>query len=168
MRKVVALLPAVMLFCGTAWGASYPELGVCTGDRVRLRESPGTKGKIVGQVDTGRHLVILGTAKSGGQTWYKVDHSDRKGTAYIISGYVKSCYRLPLEEEFVRLRLDFGVSPAKTKVLLGRNPRVLDEGFEYPGVMLWYHGNMNISRIQVAETGCVLKAGTKSSKQRKG
>ena len=59
MKKIIALLWLV-LFCGSAYAMQYPELGVCHNDSVRLREDPGTDGRIIGRADSDSisHLLL--------------------------------------------------------------------------------------------------------------
>ena len=140
MRKIIAVM-CVLLFCGTARGMELPNLGVCHGDNVRLRESPGTKGKVIGRADSGTQFIILGEAKSGGQKWYKIDHPAKKGSAYILAKYVNGWYNagdIALGEVFAEVRLKFGITPDKTRALLGRPDNVQAEDefmrFAYPGL----------------------------------
>ena len=74
MRKILAVV-CVLIFCGTAYAAKYPAMGVCNAERVRLRASPGTKGKFLGFVEPGRNrFVILGEAYSDSYSfWYDKD-----------------------------------------------------------------------------------------------
>ncbi len=127
MRKVFALL-LLLLFCGSAYAAKFPEMGICTGERVRLRQSPGTKGKILGVVEPDRNrFVILGETRADGMKWYKIDHPTEKGTAYIAADYVKIT---PVGNVFAEVRLTFGVYPEKTRALIGKSLYFDNEDFQ--------------------------------------
>mgnify|MGYP002623873019 CR=1 FL=1 len=155
MRKIIALL-WLMLLCGTAWGMNYPEIGVCTGDSVRLRERPGTKSRILGTIDTGRQLVILGETSSGGQKWYKVDHPAKRGTAYILSSYVNGWYSngsTPTGRDFVNVRLTFGITREKARTLFGKPSSTNFGGLQYPGIELMYDDGVNLSYVRVTRKG---------------
>ena len=122
MKKIFALL-ALLLLCGTAHAMQYPELGVCHGDNVRLRESPNTKSRVIGRADAGTRFIILEETRSGGKKWYKIDHPTKKGSAYIAAEFVNGYYnagKIPVGEDFAKIRLTFGMTPEKTKLLLGR------------------------------------------------
>ena len=152
MRKVIALL-CVMVLCGCAEAVQIPELGVCQADSVRLRDSPGTKSKIVGRADAGRQFIIIGETDYKGQTWYMIDHPTKKGSAYILAKYVGGFYYgsngfIPVGPAFAQVRLTFGVSPEKTRILFGSpsESRVEDEltVLKYPGFEAHYEfGNLN-------------------------
>ena len=122
MKKVIALVWLLVL-CGAAQAMQYPELGVCIGDNVRLRESAGTKGKVIGRADSGTQFIILGEVRANGRKWYRIDHPTKKGSAYIAGEYVQGYYnagRTPVGEDFAKVRLTFGITPTKTRALLGK------------------------------------------------
>ena len=122
MKKLLAVL-CVMVLCGSASALQFPELGVCHGEGVRLRERPGTNGKIIGRADVGTRFVILDSAEAGGQLWYKVDHPTKRGSAYILGKYVNGWYNAgdtPVGDDFAEVRLTFGITPEKTRLLLGK------------------------------------------------
>ena len=58
--------------------------GEVWGNRVNIREKPGLKSKVLGQVDEGTSLSVLD--KSG--DWYTVELKD-SGTAYIFGAYLR-------------------------------------------------------------------------------
>ena len=127
MKRILAVL-CVLLFCGTAYAAKYPEMGICTGEKVRLRESPSTKGKIIGLVKPDRNrFVVLDEVHSGGQKWYKIDHPTKKGTAYVAAEYVEIT---PVGNIFAEVRLTFGVYPEKTRAIFGRPSWKVQQGWE--------------------------------------
>ena len=156
MRKVIALL-LVLVFAGTAQALQYPELGVCTGDSVRLRDSPGTKSKIVGKINAGRQFIIIGETEYKGQTWYMVDHPTKKGSAYILAKYVNGFYFkndgfIPVGPIFSEVRLRLGISPEKARIFFGRpsETKKVDEFTElkYPGCDLQYEfGNLTYAHV---------------------
>ena len=117
MRKILAVL-CLLLCCGSAYAAKFPEMGICTGERVRLRQSPGMNGKSLGFVEPHRNrFVVLGETRADGMKWYKIDHPTKKGTAYIAADYVEIT---PVGNVFAEVRLTFGVYPEKTRAIFGR------------------------------------------------
>lgn len=118
----------VVIFCGTAYAAKYPEMGICTGAKVRLRESPSSKGKIIGLVKPDRNrFVVLGEVRSGGQKWYKIDHPTKKGTAYVAADYVEIT---PVGNVFAEVRLTFSVYPEKTRAIFERPSWKIQQGWD--------------------------------------
>lgn len=155
MKKVIALLWLLVL-CGTAFAADYPEIGVCTGTRVRLREDPGTEGRILGLVEDRRHVfVILGEAWVDGQKWYEIDHPTQEGSAYISGQYVRYgwYYGRPTGEEFVKVRQMFGIFPEKAQALLGKGRKDEFGNLNYPGLVLRYDEEEMLSQVQVEKKG---------------
>ena len=127
MRKILAVV-CVVLFCGTAYAAKYPEMGICTGEKVRLRESPSSKGKIIGLVQPDRNrFVVLDEVRSGGQKWYKIDHPTKAGTAYVAAEYVEIT---PVGNVFAEVRLTFGVYPEKTRAIFERPSWKIQQGWD--------------------------------------
>ena len=134
MRKILAVL-WLMVLCASAWAMNFPELGVCVGDNVRLRDSPNTKSRVIGRADAGTRFVILSETRSGGKKWYRIDHPTKKGSAYIAAEFVNGWYnegKIPVGKDFADIRLNFGMTPEKTKLLLGKptEENAQDE-FEY-------------------------------------
>ena len=118
---VLALL--VMSFCGAVQAMQYPELGVCTGENVRIRASAGTKGKVIDRADAGTQFIILGETRANGKKWYRIDLPKKKGSAYIAAEFVNGYYnggKHPVGREFAEIRLNLGITPEKTRLLLGR------------------------------------------------
>ena len=139
MRKMLAVL-VVLCCCGSAFAANFPEIGICTGERVRLRASPGMKGKFLGFVEPDRNrFVILGEVHADGLKWYKLDHPTARDTAYIAGQYVKI---LPVSEAFAEVRLTFGISPEKTRAICGAPTSEGSEFLDYSErYYLWYDKN---------------------------
>ena len=158
MKKVIALL-WLMALCGSACAMQYPELGVCTGDKVRLREDPGTEGQVIGRADVGTQFIVLGEVYVDGQKWYEIDHPTKEGSAYIIARYVNGWYNngeYPVGEVCAGVRLTFCINPQKTRELLGRPTKTAredsDEILEYPGLKLWYNEG-SLSRAEISGKG---------------
>ncbi len=127
MRKILAVL-FVVLLCGTAYAAKYPAMGVCTGKKVRLIESPSSKGKIIGLVQPDRNrFVVLGEVYADGLKWYLIDHPTKKGTAYVAAEYVEIT---PVGNVFAEVRLTFGVYPEKTRAIFGRPSWKTQQGWD--------------------------------------
>ena len=142
----------LFVLCGSAWGASYPELGACTGTNVRLREDPGTDGRIVGKVEDRRHVfVLLGEAWVDGQKWYKIEHPTQKGIAYVAAQYVNYgwYYGHPTGKEFVKIRQTFGIFPEKARALFG--PCEEDEfgNLHFEGFILHYDNERMLTHVQI-------------------
>ena len=72
LRNIFVIV--LILAAQSAFASSYPDLGFATGNGVRLRESPSTGSTILGRVDESSMLVLLGEAKAGGKTWYRIEH----------------------------------------------------------------------------------------------
>ena len=87
MKKAFVIL-WLMVMCSVSFGAEYPELGVCTGDNVRLREDAGTHGKVIGRADSGTQFVIIDEAYADGQKWYEIAHPFKAGNAFISARFV--------------------------------------------------------------------------------
>ena len=151
MKKLKILIFVCLLtFCGTAWAEKFPDLGECTGDYVRLRKTPDTKSEIIDQVNKGDFFILLDVKEVNGEKWYLIDNPTRTGNAWIFGKYVKKYYDLKDSEHTpayviaMQLRLDYGITPAKTRALYGKPlESVMDtEGFltglKYNGFELAY------------------------------
>jgi hypothetical protein len=59
-------------------------IGVVSGSRVRLREEPNTKSRILGQFDRGKELDVTGRYSSGSENypWFQVSSGDVSGWMY--------------------------------------------------------------------------------------
>lgn len=121
MKKFAVIL-LVMLWCSAAFAETYPEIGICTGDRVKLHARPSTKSRIVGQIDGKRNMfVILDSVQAEGRKWYKIDLPTKKGTAYVDAKSVNYglYYQKPTGEDFVKVRQIFGIYPEKAEAIFG-------------------------------------------------
>ena len=151
--KIFALL-ILLVMCGTSYAENYPEIGICRGSNIRLREFPGNKGKVAGQVNTGRHIVVLGETSVDGNVWYKVGHPMRKGNVWIPESYVYDLYpKTDLESDFVMVRMTFGVIPEKTRALMGSPLNAGAKYLEYEGCKLWYDDDRNLQRVEISAKG---------------
>ncbi|MBQ7665632.1 MAG: SH3 domain-containing protein [Synergistaceae bacterium] len=160
MKKLIVVL-WLMILSGCAFGVEYPELGVCIGDNVRLREDPGTDGKIIGRADTGTQFVILGEAYVDGQKWYEIDHPTKKGSAYIVAKYANYGWLhgnngvIPTGKDFIDVRLTFGIYPDKARALFGNVKKDEFGNLEYPGLTLRYDDEEEgtIHQVQLTKGG---------------
>lgn len=158
MKRIIAVL-FVMLLCASAFGAEYPELGVCIGDNVRLREDPGTDGKIIGRADTGTRFVILGEVYADGHKWYEIDHPVKKGSAYIIAKYVNYGWLhgnngvIPTGKDFIDVRLTFGIYPDKARALFGNGKKDEFGNLVYSGFILRYDDEGTIHQAEITKRG---------------
>lgn len=159
MKRIITVL-FVMFLCASAFGAEYPELGVCIGDNVRLREDPGTDGKIIGRADTGTRFVILGEVYVDGQKWYEIDHPFKKGNAYIIAKHAQYgwYYERSTGEAFVNVRLTFGIYQEKARALFGKGTKDEFGNLVYPAFTLRYDDETTptIQQVQINKRGYAL------------
>ena len=163
MKRFFVLLLLVILSCVPAFGAEYPELGVCTGDNVRLREDPGTDGKIIGRADTWTQFVILGEIYLDGQKWYEIDLPTEKGTAYIIARYANCGWYygdygkvIPTGKDFIDVRLTFGIYPVKARALFGEGRKDEFGNLVYSGFTLRYDDEKTIQQVEINKRGYAL------------
>ena len=173
MRKFALALVIMLALSGNSATASdviYPALGICTGNSVRLRESPGTDSEIVGKVNESDRLILLGERKFRGDLWYAVDNPQDEGTAWIIARYVdiasEDGERTPAVDIAISVRMNFGVRPEKAKILLGKprqnkrgkfffesaNQDLSEETLTYKGCELRYVEN-NLRHVEVTDSG---------------
>lgn len=155
MRPIKILVLLLLLTMSSAsWAANYPEIGVCRGTNIRLKQFPGPKGKVAGYLNTGRHIVILSESTVDGQVWYKADHPMKKGNVWLPASYV---YRLhqnaETEEEFVGFRLKFGMTPEKARILMGSPLKAETKHLDYEGLKLWYDNDRNLERVEISDFG---------------
>ena len=176
MRKVnlfaaILVLVHVFTLSASASDVTFPALGICTGNSVRLRESPGTDSEILGRANESDRLIILGERKYKGDLWYAVDNPGDEGTAWIISRYVdivNNYYdeRTPAIDAAINVRMNFGITPEKAKILFGKprkdergkfflesaNQNVSEENLTYRGCSLRYVEN-NLRHVEVTGKG---------------
>ena len=119
-RTVLAVLLLFALsgaLSASGWEEKYewPRSGFLTGTSVNLREKPSTGGKISGRFATEHEGEILVTGKfDGGEEfpWYRVI-SMKFGEGWIYGKFL-SVYEPgdPVERYALKIRADFGISPA--------------------------------------------------------
>ena len=69
--------------------SKFPMFGHCTGDNVRLRETPGTKSKIIGKFDNYDWMTIFDEKRVKGEVWYLVEPEKKALRGWIIGRYVE-------------------------------------------------------------------------------
>lgn len=121
MRKYIMMIMC-MLMAGCAFAnENYPALGTCTGDAVRLREAPNTSSKILGKVNDSQPLVLLGERRVKSEIWYHIDNPLDDGEAWISGRYVEKNEEFsPAFRTGVTIRLNFGTTPKKMRMIFGR------------------------------------------------
>jgi len=153
----------------TIWDDRFPDLGLCISDKVRLRASPGTDAKIVGQVNKNNTFVLLDVKEINGEKWYLIDHPAKKGNAWIFGKFVKKYYDLKdcdhteAHKITMQLRLDYGITPDKTRALHGKPLEILRDGYgnfeglKYKNFTLYYgyDEENELSRIELGYDGKV-------------
>jgi len=149
----------------TVWNDRFPDLAMCRGNKVRLRENPDTNSKIIGQLNENTTFILLDAKEVNGEKWYLIDHPSKKGSAWIFGKYVEKYYKFkdcdytPAHEIAMQLRLDYGITPEKTRALLGKPLKTLKDahgnfaGLKYKDYDLYYEhyddSGYNIKQIQV-------------------
>ena len=157
MRKFVYSLLILLGMFTASFGAEYPELGVCTGDNVRLREDPGTHGKVIGRADSGTQFVIIDEAYADGQKWYEIAHPFKAGNAFISARFVNYGWYhgnngvIPTGKDFVNVRLAFGIYQEKARTLFGEGRKDEFGHLVYPGLTLRYDDDDAVPTIHQAE-----------------
>lgn len=153
MRRIIYVV-CVLMLCGSAWGANYPDIGVCENENVMLREFPSARGKVGGYMFVGQQLVILGEKTLDGRLWYRIDHPTRKGIVWITAEDVSFLYDGQYTDpDFVRVRMTFGVNHEKTRLLFGKPVvNATASTLEYDGLKLWYK-NDNLRKVEVSRAG---------------
>ncbi|MBQ9565315.1 MAG: SH3 domain-containing protein [Synergistaceae bacterium] len=152
------------------WHDTYPDTGFCVGSSVRLREDPDTESEIVGRLNEGSMVIVLGETSVDGEKWYSVDNPVQEGTAWVFGKYIDTYkgYEIgtPVYNTYIQILLNFGVNPEKAKVLLGDPDRELEDDpfvdpanrkmhldiLEYPDLQLQYR-EKRLSRVEVWKSG---------------
>ena len=137
MRVAKILLLAIFIIVPVSenenilFAEEYPAIGICLGNGVRLRDAPGTNSKVIGGVNESQKLILLEETNFNGDVWYKVEHNTRAGTAWIIEKYIEvdDNERTPAFETEIKIFRTFGLTPDKTKILLGKPVKILNEKF---------------------------------------
>ena len=142
------------------WHGSYPDTGFCVGNSVRLREDPDTEAEIVGRLNEGDRVIVLGEASVDGEKWYSLDNPTQEGTAWAFGKYIDT-YKgyetgTPVYNLYIQILLNFGITPEKAKVLLGDPDQELEDGpldiLEYPDLQLQYR-EKRLNRVEVWKSG---------------
>ena len=123
MKRKVIVVMMMLALAGCVYASpEYPVLGWCTGSNVRLRESPSTKSRILGEVSDPQELVLLGERKVNGQVWYHVDDPFDDREAWISGRYVSRNEDSPTPANVaaVKVRSAFGQTSRKTRAIFGR------------------------------------------------
>ncbi|MBR1486454.1 MAG: SH3 domain-containing protein, partial [Synergistaceae bacterium] len=104
---------------------SFPTLGRCTGNSVRLREDPSTESEILGKLNMNDFVVVIDKFVTDGETWYEVDHPTEVGSAFIFGKYMEAVYLEnyqdnPLHKMIMNLYMTFGMTPEKALKISSR------------------------------------------------
>ena len=107
---------------------TFPTLGRCTGNNVRLREDPDTGSKILGKLNEGNCVVVLNKLITEGNIWYEVDNPAKKGRAFVFGKYLEAVYEESYQSNRFRqflmnLYLTYGMTPEKAVELWGKPQR---------------------------------------------
>ena len=143
---IVALAAGLAMAAVAAWAdprlefGGFPALGYCMGDSVRLRDEPGTgpESKIVGKVDHGDRLIVLGRTSIEGDDWFEAEHPKGAGTVWISGRYVQPVFEdqgTARAEMTTALERTFGTTPERARALFGppkeeRSERIASDGGE--------------------------------------
>ena len=148
----------------------YPLIGICTGDGVRIRSNPNTKSEILNSAETGQTLILLNERKVNGDLWYEIDNPSDEGTGWIFGKYINifkpEAYGTPAYTLAVLIRKDFGLSPERSKSILGEPRKIVNDTFywesadeeieqliyEYNGFKLQYIEN-RLRHVEVSKPG---------------
>ena len=136
MKHIIILATVIsIVIAGCAYGSiDYPTLGTCTGSNVRLRDNPGTNyTNIIGKANNGDQFIVLGERRVNGDMWYAVDHPIEQGTLWISGRYLDlydgDNFGSPAFKLSMKIRINFGLRPAKARELLGQPKRSQRERF---------------------------------------
>ena len=95
MRKILAVVIVVLMLCGPSYAerfTKFPAYGICTGNNVRCRENPGKKSKIVGHINKGDEVQVVGQRTANGELWYEVytspDSEYEEGPFWVSARYI--------------------------------------------------------------------------------
>lgn len=83
LQTVFLAALTLVLFAGQASAQSYGA-GTVTGDKLRLRERPGTDANVLNTLAAGTSVVVLEDAADG---WYKISWQGKTG--YVSADYLK-------------------------------------------------------------------------------
>lgn len=116
---ILSLSVAAYAFdAGTATTTS-PWYGQCTGNGVRIRQSASTDSNILGQIDSGKPIEIVGVPNSN---WYKVRYDLNGSIGYISSQYLtvlKTTYGMVLLISGIDMKAGKGSSTTVAHISYG-------------------------------------------------
>lgn len=88
MKRIAAMITALMLLCGAALALEYPCEGVANTKSVRVRKKTSTSAGKIAALNKGDVVTILGeTVKKNGDVWYHVETPKGK-KGYVLSDYL--------------------------------------------------------------------------------
>lgn len=90
------------------------RMAVCTGDRYRIRESAGTDGKVLGYLNKGDRVEIIGVEKKDDGTWFKISKDGAEGWTF---------------ESGLRLETPGTQTPSETAGSTARKGRCIRDGY---------------------------------------
>ncbi|MBR6900853.1 MAG: SH3 domain-containing protein, partial [Synergistaceae bacterium] len=102
-----------------------------------------TDSKILGKVNEGNMLVLLGEIKASGSKWYKIEHPTKKGIAWIFGKYIDTSRSYNTDTEayrtLVQIIKDCGVTPEKARAILGKPKRTKKQKFFFDPAQQYFH-----------------------------
>ena len=169
MKKICKFFAFVFIFsfCTSAHALQYPFVALCTGDSVRIREDPGTDGKILGKFDSGAQFVVLDEIFVDGGKWYEIDNPNAEGNAFIFAKYVEPEYQgegnmdTPAAKIAAEIRVTFGITRDKALAVHGEAKDFADgpgeSVLDYEGFKLTFIDD-RLQQVE-AESNCKLPFG---------
>ena len=148
---------------------SFPTLGRCTGNSVRLREDPSTESEILGKLNIGDDVVVIDKFVTDGDTWYEVDNPFDEGSAFMFGKYLEAVYLEehqvnPLHKLIMQLYVDYGITPEKALKISSkpksRNREII--GADSIERVNFDFGNYSLEYLGGSLTGVDVKRGKKS------
>ena len=127
--KIALILIFILILCGAAHAKeiadfkTFPAMGSCTGNSVRIREQPNLNSEILARLNEFDKAIVLGSRVMGGKKWYEVELPRGEGTGWVAAEYLIPFY----DDEFdgseglmnllTRINQDFGITPDKARLL---------------------------------------------------
>lgn len=118
--------------------ASFPTIGVCTGDSVNYRAQPGTKAEIWGKFNKNTKVIVDSRKVVDGETWYEVYPPNAQDTAYVHGKYLvpyfdEEAQKSPVNKTVIKILLTY--CPYRDYDYWGE----YDGEFDYPEVTRTYN-----------------------------
>lgn len=116
---------------------SFPDLGSCTGNSVRLRSKPDTKSEILGKLNEFDRAIAINQRIINGKKWFQVEHPTASGTAWVYGDYlIPELYAMKpvFKRLLIKLNQDYGVTSEKARVIFGDEIKIKTEKFSRPDV----------------------------------